>query len=67
MTNATMRRGTPNASMACIARGSAASLDAVEKAMSAGSRTRFTNAASGMRKTSATGTSTNRMNTASAP
>jgi len=33
MTKATIRLGTPNASMVCIARGSAASDDVVENAM----------------------------------
>ena len=52
--------------MTSIARGSAASLDVVEKAMIAGSFTAFTNLRIGTRKISATGSSTTRMKAASA-
>ena len=47
--NDTMRRGTPNTSTHSIARGSAASLDVVENAISAGSLIALKNAPIGMR------------------
>ena len=62
-----MRRGTPNSSITSIARGSAASELAVEKAMSAGSFTTLMNRLSGTLARSATGMSTKSTNTASAP
>src|SRR5690349_3926838 len=62
-----MRRGTPKPSMACMARGRAASDDAVENAISHDSRTAFQKATIGMRKISATGMSTASTNTSSAP
>src|SRR5213592_761096 len=66
MTNATMRRGTPIASIRSMAFGSAASEDAVEKAISAGSFTAARNAASGTRASRATGYSTTSPKTTSA-
>ena len=62
-----MRRGTPNASMRCIASGSAASDDVVEKAMIAGSRTWRMKPRIGIRASSATGSSARRTNAISAP
>ena len=50
-----MRRGTPRRSIASIARGSAASLDVVENAMTAGSFTALKNLRIGTLKSSATG------------
>ena len=61
-----MRRGTPSRSITSIARGSAASLEVVENAMSAGSLTALKNLRIGTRNISATGSSTTRMKTASA-
>src|SRR3984957_13658862 len=66
ITNATIRRGTPSASMASMARGSAASDVDVENAISAGSRTARKNALSGTPVISATGTRTATQNTISA-
>src|SRR2546427_9149637 len=63
MTKATMRRGTPIASIRYIALGSAASDDAVEKAISAGSFTAARNAPRGTRASRATGYSTTSPNT----
>ena len=60
------RRGTPKRSMASIARGSAASLDVVENAISAGSLIALKNATIGMRNISMIGISTSRKNAASA-
>ena len=45
-----MRRGTPSRSITSIARGSAASLDVVENAMTAGSLTALTNLRTGTPK-----------------
>ena len=61
-----MRRGTPSRSITSIARGSAASLEVVEKAMIAGSLTALMNLRIGTRKISATGSSTTRTNAARA-
>ena len=61
-----MRRGTPSRSSTSIARGSAASLDVVEKAMIAGSFTALMNLRSGTLKMSAIGRKTARISTASA-
>ncbi len=65
--NDTIRRGTPSRSSTSIARGSAASLDVVEKAMIAGSRTARTNFRIGTLNISAIGSSTATKNTISAP
>ena len=65
-TNATMRRGTPNFSIAVIAWGNAASLDAVVNAISHGALTLAQNLRMGIFAMSATGTSTTRMNTTNA-
>ena len=67
ITNATMRRGTPIASMCSIAVGSAASEDAVEKAISAGSFTARRNRPSGTFASHATGSNTATPKTTSAP
>ncbi|MNC88361.1 hypothetical protein D3C83_41670 [compost metagenome] len=56
----TIRRGTPNASTDSIARGSAASLEVVENAISAGSLIALKNATIGMRNISITGIKTRR-------
>ena len=61
-----MRRGTPMASICSIAFGSAASDEAVEKAIKAGSLTAAVNGPSGTRAMRATGSSTNTPNTTSA-
>ena len=61
-----MRRGTPRRSIDSIARGRAASLEVVLKAIAAGSRTACTNLRSGTRKASATGTNTAPISTSSA-
>src|ERR1035438_2644414 len=58
MTNATICRGTPRASIASMARGRAASELVVAKAMGTGSVTARTNARKGTRNIIATGSST---------
>ena len=67
ITNATMRRGTPNSVIRCIASGSAASEEVVVNAMIAGSFTARMNRRSGIRAISAAGTSATSANTTSAP
>ena len=62
-----MRRGTPSRSSTSIARGNAASLDVVENAMIAGSRTARTNFRIGTLNISAIGRNTARKKTISAP
>ena len=66
-TNAMMRLGSPKRSSDSIARGKAASLDAVVNAISHGSLTKLQNRAIGMRAISATGSRTSSTNTISAP
>ena len=61
-----MRRGTPSRSRTSIARGSAASLEVVENAMTAGSLTALMNFLSGTLNISAIGRKTPRISTASA-
>ncbi len=61
-----MRRGTPIASICSIAFGNAASDDAVEKAINAGSFTAPINRPSGTRARRATGSNTTTPNTTSA-
>ncbi len=60
------RRGTPKATSCSSSLGSAASLLAVEKAVSTGSRTAFTNAPTGVRVRSSTGRNTSAKSSASA-
>ncbi len=67
MTNATMRRGTPNSVMRCMASGSAASEEVVVKAMIAGSLTARTKRRSGIRASHAAGTRATSANTMRAP
>ena len=55
-----MRRGQPSRSITSIARGSAASLEVVENAMIAGSRTALMNLRTGTLNSIATGISTPR-------
>ena len=62
-----MRRGTPIASICSIALGSAASEEAVENAINAGSFTAPMNRASGIRAMRAIGSSTITPNSTSAP
>src|SRR3954470_8940891 len=66
ITKATMRRGTPMASIDCIASGSAASDEVVEKAISAGDLTARTNRRNGTRNNKATGRRTSKKNRTSA-
>src|SRR5271156_407237 len=66
MTKATMRRGTPKASMDSMALGSAASLEEVAKAMVVGSATNERKRRRGTRKSSAEGRSTSKVKAMSA-
>jgi len=67
ITNATIRRGTPIASIDCIANGSAASEEVVENAINAGDLTARRKRRIGTLNNQAIGSSTTRKNTAKAP